>query len=145
MNKENPLLKSNHDLGQIAQRSGFKFRDIENRNLDWRTMGEYANGSVFHGLRLKLALAGSVDVNKIVENQDFDFLEKIIPKIIEAPMQSVLNTAILDPSVYNLFRLAQLGLQYLSFCHQFMDRTLFDLRTAMYQLQKVRGWAGLEG
>lgn len=109
----------NHDLGQIASKSGFRFRDIENRKLDWKALA-------------------CVDVNKVIDSQDYDFLQKIIPKIVEAPMQSILNTAALDPAVSTLFRLSQLGLQYLSFCQQFMDHTLYDLRTAYNQLQKVR-------
>lgn len=113
-----PRQRINHDLGHIALKSGFKFRDIENRALDWRALG-------------------CVDVNKVIDNQDYDFLQRIIPKIIEAPMQSILNTAVLDPAVSTLFRLSQLGLQYLSFCQQFMDHTLYDLRTAYYHLQKV--------
>lgn len=108
----------NHNLSEIAIKSGFKFRDIENRKLDWKALG-------------------CVDVNKVIDNQDYDFLQKIIPKIIEAPMQSILSASILDPAVSSLFRLAQLGLQYLSFCQQFMDHTLFDLRTAFNHLQKV--------
>lgn len=108
-----------HSLSEIALKSGFKFRDIENRRLDWKTLG-------------------CVDVNKVIENQDFEFLEKITPKIIEAPMQSILGTAALDPAVSSLFRLAQMSLQYLSFCQQFMSHTLYDLRTAFNQLQKVR-------
>lgn len=64
-------------------------------------------------------------------------LLKLIPKLIEAPMLSVLNASVLDPSVSSVFRLAQLGLQYLSFCLQFMDHTLYELRTTMHQLQKV--------
>lgn len=64
-------------------------------------------------------------------------LLKVIPTIIEAPMHNVLSASILDPSISCLFRLSQLGLQYLSFCLQFMDHTLFDLKTTMQQLQKV--------
>lgn len=109
----------NYNLSDIATKSGFKFRDIVNRKLDWKTLG-------------------CVDVNKIVDNQDYEFLERIVPKLIEAPMQSILSTAALDPAVSSLFRLAQLSLQYLSFCQQFMDHTLFDLRTAFNHLQKVR-------
>lgn len=109
---------NNHNLSEIATKSGFKFRDIENRKLDWKTLG-------------------CVDVNKVIEYQDYEFLEKIIPKIIEAPMQTILNTSVLDPAVSSLFRLAQLSLQYLSFCQQFMDHTLFDLKTAFTHLQKV--------
>lgn len=108
----------NYNLSDIATKSGFKFRDIVNRKLDWKTLG-------------------CVDVNKIVDNQDYEFLERIVPKLIEAPMQSILSTAALDPAVSSLFRLAQLSLQYLSFCQQFMDHTLFDLRTAFNHSQKV--------
>lgn len=108
----------NHNLAEIAIKSGFKFRDIENRKLDWKSLG-------------------CVDVNKVVDSQDYDFLQKIIPKIIEAPMQPILGASVLDPAVSSLFRLAQLSLQYLSFCQQFMDYALFDLRTAYSHLQKV--------
>lgn len=108
----------NHNLAEIAMKSGFRFRDIENHKLDWKSIG-------------------CVDVNKVIESQDYDFLQKLIPKIIEAPMQSILNSSILDPAVASLFRLAQLSLQYLSFCQQFMDFALFDLRTAYGHLQKV--------
>lgn len=69
--------------------------------------------------------------------QDFDMLVKVIPKIIEAPMNTVLSTSVLDPSISAMFRLSQLGLQYLSFCLQFMDHTLFELKSTMHQLQKV--------
>lgn len=110
-----------YNLSEIALKSGFKFRDIENRRLDWKTLG-------------------CVDVNKVIENQDFEFLEKITPKIIEAPMQSILNSAALDPAVSSLFRLAQMSLQYLSFCQQFMSHTLYDLRTAFNLLQRVSNY-----
>lgn len=118
---ESPHAKRNYNLSEIATKSGFKFRDITNRKLDWKTLG-------------------CVDVNKVIDNQDYEFLERIIPKLIEAPMQSILSTAILDPAVSSLFRLAQLSLQYLSFCQQFMDHTLYDLRAAFNHLQKVCGF-----
>lgn len=63
---------NSYRLSDIALKSGFKIRDFENRNLDWKTLG-------------------CVDVNKVIENQDYEFLEKITPKIIEAPMQSILG------------------------------------------------------
>lgn len=116
---KDPLNRSNnYSLSEIALKSGFKFRDIENRRLDWKTLG-------------------CVDVNKVIENQDYEFLEKITPKIIEAPMQSILGTAAIDPAVSSLFRLAQMSLQYMSFCQQFMSHTLYDLRTAFNHTQKV--------
>lgn len=107
-----------YKLSEIALKSGFKFRDIENRRLDWKTLG-------------------GVDVNKVVEHQDYEFLEKITPKIIEAPMQTILGTAALDPAVASLFRLAQLSLQYYCFCDQFMSHVLYDMRMAFNHLQKV--------
>lgn len=110
--------RSSHNLSEIAKKSGFKFRDIENRQLDWKALG-------------------CVDVNRVVEHQDYDFLQKIIPRIIEAPMQTILSSAVIDPAVSSLFRLAQLSLQYLSFCQQFMDYTLYDLRMAFNHLQRV--------
>lgn len=110
--------RNNYNLSEIATKSGFKFRDIENRKLDWKTFG-------------------SVDVNKVIDNQDYEFLEKILSQLIEAPMQTILSTSVLDPAVSSLFRLAQLSLQYLSFCQQFMDHTLYDLRSAFNQLQRV--------
>lgn len=87
---------------------------------------------------------GSIDINKLVDMQDYDMLLKLIPKLIEAPMLSVLNASVLDPSVSSVFRLSQLGLQYLSFCLQFMDHTLHDLKTTMHHLQKVflESWLG---
>lgn len=112
------LRRNNCNLSEIATKSGFKFRDIENRKLDWKTFG-------------------SVDVNKVIDNQDYEFLEKILSQLIEAPMQTILSTSVLDPAVSSLFRLAQLSLQYLSFCQQFMDHTLYDLRSAFNQLQRV--------
>ncbi|XP_055309235.1 cilium assembly protein DZIP1L isoform X2 [Sitodiplosis mosellana] len=108
---------NNYRLSEIALKSGFKFRDIENRKLDWKALG-------------------CVDVNKVIENQDYEFLEKITPKIIEAPMQSILGTAAIDPAVSSLFRLAQMSLQYMTFCQQFMSHTLYDLRTAFNHIQK---------
>lgn len=110
---------NNYRLSEIALKSGFKFRDLENRKLDWKALG-------------------CVDVNKVIENQDYEFLEKITPKIIEAPMQSILGTSAIDPAVSSLFRLAQMSLQYMSFCHQFMSHTLYDLRRAYNYIQKVR-------
>lgn len=113
-----PNRHNNYKLSEIALKSGFKFRDIENRKLDWKALG-------------------CVDVNKVIENQDYEFLEKITPKIIEAPMQTILGTSAIDPAVCSLFRLAQMSLQYMSFCQQFTGHTLYDLRTAFNQIQKV--------
>lgn len=117
--KESLDRPNNYSLSDIALKSGFKFRDIENRRLDWKTFG-------------------CVDVNKVIENQDFEFLEKITPKIIEAPMKSILRTAAIDPAVSSLFRLAQMSLQYMTFCQQFMSHTLYDLKKAFNHIQKVR-------
>lgn len=108
---------NNYRLSEIALKSGFKFRDVENRKLDWKALG-------------------CVDVNKVIENQDYEFLENITPKIIETPMHSILSGAI-DPAILSLFRLAQLSLQYMTFCQQFMSHTLYDLRTAFNHTQKV--------
>lgn len=116
--KESSNQPNNYSLSDIAIKSGFKFRDIENFGTDWKTFG-------------------CVDVNKVIENQDFEFLEKITPKIIEAPMKSILRTAAIDPAVSSLFRLAQLSLQYMTFCQQFMSHTLYDLRKAFNHIQKV--------
>lgn len=49
--KEPPSSRpNNYRLSEIALKSGFKFRDIENRKLDWKALG-------------------CVDVNKVIENQ----------------------------------------------------------------------------
>lgn len=81
--------------------------------------------------------SGRIDINKLVDMQDLDMLLKVIPEIIEAPMHNVLNTSVLDPAVSSVFRLSQMGLQFLSFCLQFMDHTLLDLKSTMQQLRKV--------
>lgn len=39
-NKIGSVTLLSHNLSKIAQRSGFKLRDMENKNVDWRAVGK---------------------------------------------------------------------------------------------------------
>lgn len=53
-------------------------------------------------------------------------------------MRTVLNSSILDSGICKYFCLAQLGLQYLSFCKDFLDKTVTSLRKNVYNCEKEK-------
>lgn len=51
-------------------------------------------------------------------------------------MDELLNSRILDPAISKYFGFAQLSVQYLLFCKQFLDQTVAGIRSATFESQK---------
>lgn len=63
-------------------------------------------------------------------------MDHAIPYISQAPIDELLNSRILDPAISKYFGFAQLSVQYLLFCKQFLDQTVSGIRSAAFESQK---------
>ncbi|XP_059621803.1 cilium assembly protein DZIP1L [Phlebotomus argentipes] len=111
--------KWNYNFPQIAREYGLRLNGAESGTLDWR-------------------LIGSHDIERLVKDNDFERLESVIPHLTEAPLGAILNNSVLDSGIAKYFCLAQLGLQYLSFCKDFLDKAVTSLRRNVYNIEKER-------
>ncbi|XP_055854377.1 cilium assembly protein DZIP1L [Episyrphus balteatus] len=106
--------KSNYP--QIARESGFKLRQFKDGPIDWR-------------------LVGSMEVDRILREQQFEHIDAILFHLSEAPLSSMLDSNVLDSGVAKYFILSQLALQYLIFCRKFLDESVRTLRDNNIKLE----------
>ncbi|GAB0095609.1 hypothetical protein DMENIID0001_110070 [Sergentomyia squamirostris] len=113
----NIIHSANFNFPQIAREYGLKLRELESGVLDWRLIGSY-------------------DVGKLIHDSDFERLEIVIPHLTDAPLGTILNNSVLDSGISKYFCLAQLSLQYLTFCCNFLEKTVVSLRKNVYNIEK---------
>ncbi|XP_055906429.1 cilium assembly protein DZIP1L [Eupeodes corollae] len=106
--------KSNYP--QIARESGFRLRQYKDGPLDWR-------------------LVGTMEVDRILREQQFEHIDAILLHLSEAPLASMLDSNVLDSGVAKYFTLSQLGLQYMIFCRKFLDESVRTLRHDLTKLE----------
>lgn len=108
-----------YDYVRLAWDAGFCFEDRRARtNLD------------FSALSL-------VDVEKVVVNRDVATIEKHTPTILRFSLDEELKK-ILEPNFVKIFQLAQLSIQYLLFCKNYLDKTVTVLKEEIANQKKVR-------
>lgn len=81
-------------------------------------------------------IAGSIDVDWLVKENDLDRLESVQHHLSGAPLSTLLQNSVLDGSVVKYFELAQLSIQFLLFCKQFLDQGVTTLRNNFCELRR---------
>lgn len=87
------------------------------------------------GTKPLLLIPAGIDLNQIVRGLNYEKLDECVKFITQTPLNSLLNSRVLDPSVSKIFTLSQYCLQYLLFCTQFLDKTVSSLRDELYAQQ----------
>uniref|UniRef100_A0A1B0GDS2 C2H2-type domain-containing protein n=1 Tax=Glossina morsitans morsitans TaxID=37546 RepID=A0A1B0GDS2_GLOMM len=102
-------LNFDYNYPQAAREAGFKLRLYKDGPLDWRVIG-------------------SVEVERILKDQNLEQIDDVVGHLSEVPLGSILETNILDSGIAKYFLLSQFSVQYLLFCRTFLAETVNDLR-----------------
>ena len=99
-----------HDFPKLARESGFYFNMHRSRvRVDWNRIS-------------------NIDVDRIIRDRDFHAIDDNINIVIDYCLESEYDVKILDPSFVKLFRLAQLAVEYLLYCKQYLDHSVVILK-----------------
>ncbi|XP_053670801.1 cilium assembly protein DZIP1L [Anopheles nili] len=109
--------KWHHNFPKIAREAGFKLRETTvGHCIDWRFIA-------------------SAEPHCILSEHEYEKLDECIPHLTEVPIANLLNTRILDPAIGKYFTLAQFSIQYLSFCKQFLDDAVYEIKNSIHDLR----------
>ncbi|XP_011882339.1 PREDICTED: zinc finger protein DZIP1L [Vollenhovia emeryi] len=104
-----------HDFPKLARESGFYFNMHGSRvRVDWNRIG-------------------AIDIDRVVRERDFSTIDQNINNVIDYCLESEYDVKILDPSFVKLFRLAQLSVEYLLYCKQYLDHSVIILKDELRQ------------
>lgn len=71
---------------------------------------------------------GNIDIDRIIREKDFYSIDDNINSVIDYCLESEYDVKILDPNFVKLFRLAQLAVEYLLYCKQYLDHSVVILK-----------------
>ncbi|KYM96121.1 Zinc finger protein DZIP1L [Cyphomyrmex costatus] len=104
-----------HDFPKLARESGFYFNMHGSRvRVDWNRIG-------------------AIDIDRVIRERDFSSIDQNINNVIDYCLESEYDVKILDPSFVKLFRLAQLSVEYLLYCKQYLDHSVIILKDELRQ------------
>ncbi|CAD6208945.1 GSCOCG00010759001-RA-CDS [Cotesia congregata] len=99
-----------HDFPKLARESGFYFNVHRNKvRVDWNRIG-------------------SIDIDRLIRERDFSTIDENINNVVDYNLESEYDIKILDPNFVKLFRLAQLSVEYLLYCKQYLDHSVIILK-----------------
>lgn len=75
-----------------------------------------------------LFVSGSIDIDRVIRERDFHTVDENVNNVIDYCLESEYDVKILDPNFVKLFRLAQLAVEYLLYCKQYLDFTFAVLK-----------------
>ncbi|XP_017793552.1 PREDICTED: centromere protein F [Habropoda laboriosa] len=99
-----------HDFPKLATESGFYFNMHRSRvRIDWNRIS-------------------NIDIDRIIRERDFHSIDDNISNVIDYCLESEYDIKILDSNFVKLFRLAQLAVEYLLYCKQYLDHSVIILK-----------------
>ncbi|KYM81764.1 Zinc finger protein DZIP1L [Atta colombica] len=104
-----------HDFPKLARESGFYFNMHGSRvRVDWNRIG-------------------AIDIDRVIRERDFSSIDQNINNVIDYCLESEYDVKILDSNFVKLFRLAQLSVEYLLYCKQYLDHSVIILKDELRQ------------
>ncbi|XP_020292118.1 zinc finger protein DZIP1L [Pseudomyrmex gracilis] len=104
-----------HDFPKLAKESGFYFNMHGSRvRVDWNRIS-------------------AIDIDRVIHERDFWTIDENINNVIDYCLENEYDTKILDPNFVKLFRLAQLSVEYLLYCKQYLDHSVIILKDELRQ------------
>jgi len=76
---------------------------------------------------------GTIDIDRLIRDRDFSSIEENINNVIDYSLESEYDVKILDSNFVKLFRLAQLSVEYLLYCKQYLDHSVIILKDELRQ------------
>ncbi|XP_034193934.2 DAZ interacting zinc finger protein 1 isoform X2 [Osmia lignaria lignaria] len=99
-----------HDFPKLARESGFYFDKHKSKvRIDWNRIS-------------------SIDIDRVIRERDFYTIDDNINNVIDYCLESEYDVKILDSNFVKLFRLAQLAVEYLLYCKQYLDHSVIILK-----------------
>ncbi|KAL2748608.1 zinc finger protein Dzip1 [Vespula maculifrons] len=99
-----------HNFPKLAKESGFHFNTHKSRvHIDWNHIG-------------------SIDIDRVIIERDFITVDENINNIINYNLKNEYDLKILDSNFVKVFRLAQLAVEYLLYCKQYLDQSVIILK-----------------
>ncbi|XP_050462701.1 cilium assembly protein DZIP1 isoform X2 [Cataglyphis hispanica] len=102
-----------HDFPKLARESGFYFN--------------------MHGSRARVDWNRAIDIDRVIRERDFLTIDENINNVIDYSLESEYDIKILDSNFVKLFRLAQLSVEYLLYCKQYLDHSVIILKDELRQ------------
>ncbi|KAL0267777.1 UNVERIFIED_CONTAM: hypothetical protein PYX00_009948 [Menopon gallinae] len=112
----NSLGKYCHDFPRLAKESGYKFQLYRGR-INWSEVEK-------------------INIGEIIEDKNFQLLEENLIHVINCNLEKDYDVKILDQNFVKLFKLAQLGIDYLSYCELYLDRCVVLLQEQLSSYQE---------
>ncbi|XP_070149241.1 cilium assembly protein DZIP1 isoform X1 [Polyergus mexicanus] len=104
-----------HDFPKLARESGFYFNMHGSRvRVDWNRIS-------------------AIDIDRLICERDFSTIDENINNVIDYSLESEYDVKILDSNFVKLFRLAQLSVEYLLYCKQYLDHSVIILKDELRQ------------
>nr|XP_012235197.1 PREDICTED: zinc finger protein DZIP1L isoform X1 [Linepithema humile] len=104
-----------HDFPKLARESGFYFNMHGSRvRVDWNRIS-------------------AIDIDRVIRERDFLTIDANINNVVDYCLESEYDVKILDPNFVKLFRLAQLSVEYLLYCKQYLDHSVIILKDELRQ------------
>ncbi|XP_015179501.1 PREDICTED: zinc finger protein DZIP1L [Polistes dominula] len=99
-----------HNFPKLAKESGFHFNTHRSRiHVDWNRIG-------------------SIDIDRLIIDRDFVTIDENINNVINYNLENEYDLKILDSNFVKVFRLAQLAVEYLLYCKQYLDQSVIILK-----------------
>ena len=67
-------------------------------------------------------------MDRVIRERDFLTVDENVNNVIDYSLESEYDVKILDPNFVKLFRLAQLAVEYLLYCKQYLDQSVIILK-----------------
>lgn len=80
-----------------------------------------------------LFFTGAIDIDRLIRERDFLSIDENINNVIDYSLESEYDVKILDSNFVKLFRLAQLSVEYLLYCKQYLDHSVIILKDELRQ------------
>ncbi|XP_072767864.1 uncharacterized protein Dzip1 [Anoplolepis gracilipes] len=104
-----------HDFPKLARESGFYFNMHGSRvRVDWNRIS-------------------AIDIDRLIRERDFLTIDENINNVVDYSLESEYDVKILDSNFVKLFRLAQLSVEYLLYCKQYLDHSVVILKDELRQ------------
>ncbi|XP_014604439.1 PREDICTED: protein PFC0760c [Polistes canadensis] len=99
-----------HNFPKLAKESGFHFNTHRSRvHVDWNRIG-------------------SIDIDRVIIERDFVTVDENINNVINYNLENEYDLKILDSNFVKVFHLAQLAVEYLLYCKQYLDQSVIILK-----------------
>lgn len=130
-----------HDFPKLARESGFYFNMHGSRvRVDWNRISTKI--LLLNSMLLLLQVTNNsfifsftdaIDIDRLIRERDFSSIDENINNVIDYSLESEYDVKILDSNFVKLFRLAQLSVEYLLYCKQYLDHSVIILKDELRQ------------